>query len=100
VRILERWLAQRSPEPPEELARELRASLAAADEADDRLVDVLTGAGRQRLGRARARPGRVRESAFHLLATDALFSYACEAALESESPEAALLRIVEAAAEP
>lgn len=97
---LEGWLAERSPEPPAELARELRASLAAADEAGDRLFDVLMVAARERLGRARARPGRVRESAFHLLAADAFFSYACEAALESDDPEAALLRIVEVAAEP
>jgi len=35
-------------------------------------------------------PGRVRESAFDLLAADALLTYACEAALESPDPEGVL----------
>jgi hypothetical protein len=46
-----------------------------------------------------AHPGRVRENAFHLLAADALLTYACEAALESDDPEAALLRSLEAGLE-
>jgi len=46
------------------------------------------------LDAARARPGRVRESAFRLLEADALLTYACEAALESGDPEAALRRIL------
>jgi len=38
----------------------------------------------------REAPGRVRESAFHLLAADALLTYACEAALECDDVEGAL----------
>ena len=49
----------------------------------------------ERLDQARARPGRVRESAFRLLEADALLTYACEAALETEGPDAALRRILQ-----
>lgn len=53
------------------------------------LAELLQGSC-ARLDRARARPGRVRESAFELLVADALITYACEAALESEDPTTAL----------
>ena len=52
-------------------------------------VELLRG-GLRELDRARTAPGRVRESAFHLLAADALLTYACEAALETGDPEAEL----------
>lgn len=42
-----------------------------------------------------ARPGRVRESAFELLVADALVTYACEAALESDDAVKALGRLTE-----
>lgn len=58
-------------------------------------VDRLTRAARDRLDRARARPGRVRASAFELLVADALVTYACEAALETEDPSTALEIIAE-----
>ncbi len=51
--------------------------------------DLLASA-RAHLDQARARPGRVRESAFDLLTADALVTYAAEAALESDDPESAL----------
>ena len=97
---LERWLDDRYPAPPAELERELRAALATVQRSDRGIVDALTDAARERLTLARSRAGRVRESAFDLLAADALFSYACEAALESQNREALLLRIVETAAAP
>ena len=53
------------------------------------------GGARKSLAAAVARPGRVRESAFELLVADALVTYACEAALETERPVEALERIVE-----
>jgi len=52
--------------------------------------EALAESARRALRAAAARPGRVRESAFDLLAADALLTYACEAALESEDPEGAL----------
>lgn len=84
------WLAARRPEPPEGLA----AGLESVAGADGLLVDALTTAARARLDEARGRPGRVRESAFRLLEADALLTYACEAALESEDPETALRSIL------
>jgi hypothetical protein len=65
-------------------------------------VEALLEGGLAELGRARAEPGRVRRSAFHLLAADALVTYACEAALEHADPEEALRRVLErvAAREP
>lgn len=83
------WLSDRRPPAPQGLRRAVEGALAGAD--DDRaLLATLDVAARDRLDEARRRPGRVRESAFALLAADALVTYACEAALELEDPEAAL----------
>ncbi len=60
-----------------------------------RRVERLVRAARDRLDAARARPGRVRESAFELLVADALITYACEAALETEDPSATLEAVSE-----
>jgi len=89
VSALDSWLADRRPPPP----RDLRSSLRVDDDGGS-FDAVLATAARARLDDARSRPGRIRENAFHLLAADALLTYACEAALESEDPEAALLRIL------
>jgi hypothetical protein len=82
-------LAGRRPSPPSDLA----AAIAVGD-GSGALVDVLAAEGVARLAAARARPGRVRESAFRLLEADALITYACEAALDCEEPEGALRRIL------
>jgi hypothetical protein len=92
------WLASRRPTPPEELAVTLPD--VGGSEGDTALVRRLVRTGRVERDRARGRPGRVRESAFHLLAADALFTYACEAALEGEDPEAALRLVLEVGAGP
>lgn len=60
-----------------------------------RKVDRLLDAARDRLDAARARPGRIRTSALELLVADALLTYACEAALETEDPATALEAIAE-----
>jgi hypothetical protein len=60
------------------------------------LVEALAEAGLDRLRSARDATGRVRESAFRLLEADALLTYACEAALESEAPPEELRRILSA----
>jgi hypothetical protein len=88
---VEAWLATRSPPPPEDLASALRVEGHGAS-----LEEVLTRAGLERLDEARARPGRVRESAFRLLEADALLTYACEAVLEADDPHGALRRILSA----
>jgi hypothetical protein len=97
------WLASRRPRPPEELAvrpPDAGGSDAGGEEGDAVLVRRLTRAGRLERDRALRRPGRVRESAFHLLTADALFTYACEAALEDEDPEVALRLVLEVGAGP
>ncbi len=86
---LDSWLADRRPPPPRDLQSSLRV-----DHDDGPLEVVLATAARISLDHARSRPGRIRENAFELLAADALLTYACEAALESEEPEAALLRVL------
>jgi len=87
---LESWLTARRPEPPSDLAGALRPV-----PDSDQPADALTEAGMARLDEARTQPGRVRESAFRLLEADALLTYACEAALETEDPDAALRRILQ-----
>jgi hypothetical protein len=97
------WLASRRPTPPEELAITLPdagGSDAGGEGRGAELVRRLARAGRVERDRALRRPGRVRESAFHLLTADALFTYACEAALEDEDPEVALRLVLEVGAGP
>lgn len=88
---LSAWLVERKPEPPEDLGTGM-----AGDVPPGPVGRALAEAGLARLGQARARPGRVRDSAFRLLEADALLTYACEAALEAEDPEAELRRILSA----
>jgi hypothetical protein len=90
VSDLESWLAERRPAPPSDLAGALQPTAPSGSRAD-----ALTEAGVARLYEARARPGRVRESAFRLLEADALLTYACEAALETDNPGVALRRILQ-----
>jgi len=96
VSALGEWLASREPEPPRALAEALGAlAVAAEGPAEGRgLRDALAAAARERLESAMARPGRVRDSAFRLLEADALFTYASEAALETEDPARGLLAIL------
>lgn len=90
---LDDWLRTRRPEPPADLRG--RIAERAGDMDSRRRVDRLLDAARDRLDAARARPGRIRASAFELLVADALVTYACEAALETEDPATALEAIAE-----
>lgn len=83
------WLAARSPEPPADLAEAL-----SFDDTQGPLEEVLTAVALTRLGWAEGHTGRVRESAYRLLEADALLTYACEAALDSADPDAALRRVL------
>lgn len=96
---LQRWLAERRPVPPDELATALHDVLARRRPTGS-TAEALLAAARQGLDEARARPGRVRESAFTLLLADGLLTYACEAALDAEDPDAALLAMAEVAGGP
>ena len=88
------WLERRAPPPPPELASWIEVT------DDGEVHESLTAHALASLSRARAAPGRVRESACHLLVADALLTYACEAALDSEEPRETLSRILERAASP
>lgn len=110
-RRLRVWLEGRSPRPPEDLSTRLLDRLEASSTTDagraregglgahgpgtgEGTVDGLLEAARSALASAVSRPGRVRETAFELLVADALVTYACEAALETEGPEEALAAIL------
>ena len=82
------WLRRRRPPAPEALGDAVRRAVAEAGPASP--LAALDASGRTLLTAAASRPGRVRESAFHLLTADALVTYACEAALEADDPVAAL----------
>ena len=83
------WIDAREPRPPVELAAWVEGEASSCPSAGD-----LTVLGVRTLARACARPGRVRESAFHLLAADALITYACEVALEAPDPSDTLRAIL------
>lgn len=87
------WLNGRRPPPPEDLSARVRAEVVGVGGAADAGIG-LTTAGRSALERALSQPGRVRAAAFDLLAADALVTYACEAALECDDPDAELARLV------
>ena len=107
------WLAERRPAPPPTLARRLEA-LGADDATGGATADAGEPAGegpgsvRRRLERAglaaldaaRAAPGRERDSAWALLMADALLTYAAEAALAEDDPDAALEAMMARAAAP
>ncbi len=90
------WLRARRPAPPSGL----RPWLSVAGPDGRSVRATLTAAGLQELDVARARLGPVRESALHLLAADALITYACEAALEESDPRVALTEVLRAVAPP
>jgi hypothetical protein len=85
------WLDKRLPTVPDVLRRWISFT----DEGSPDLVPALTSAGVAALQRAVRLPGRNREAAFHLLAADALITYACEAAADGERVENRLSWILE-----
>ena len=80
---LEAWLAERTPEIPEAFRPHLLSSNPEAFQGPETLGDL----GAEAIAEALAAPGRNRQSAFRLLAGDALLTYACEAAGQEEDPE-------------
>ena len=87
------FLASRTPPPPEALGARIAAG-ARGGEATRALTEQALG----ELARSRALAGRVRESAWHLLAADALLTYACEAALDGSDPPRAFEDLLRKAA--
>jgi hypothetical protein len=89
MRHVSAWMEGRPPAPPPDLAEAL-----SFEDDGGALEDLLAKEAGARLATARARLGRVRDSAFRLLEADALLTYACEAALDRDDPETALRRIL------
>lgn len=89
------WIAGRRPVPVMPLERWIVPEYQGAES----LVGSLTGLATAALDSALSLPGQQREGAFHLLAADALFTYACEAALEAEDVEGALRGVLRSASE-
>lgn len=87
------FLALRAPAPPSALGRWLAAGAPAGNAAQG-----LVRQGLEELARARRVPGKVRSSAWHLLAADALLTYACEAAMDATDPPRAFEEILQKAA--
>ena len=79
------WIEARQPPAPMDLRPWLHTEVESGS-----MTQRITLLARKALDEARAKPGRVRESAFHLLAADALVTCACEAGLEEVDPPAAL----------
>ena len=89
---LAEWMRARHPPAPGRLLPWVAVESVDGAPADD----VLTQRALEQLSRSVRAPGRNRQSAFYLLAADALLTYACEAALERGDPEATLNRILDA----
>ena len=82
---LKAWISARRPVSPVELGPRIDASGVTAVS-----VVGLTKIACDALEQARLSPGRVRNSAFQLLTADALITYACELALDSEDSDLVL----------
>lgn len=78
------WVASRTPAVPAPL---LEALDAAVDLSGPLRPELFMDAGRAQLRAAADRTGRVRSSAFSLLLADALITWACEVAVESDAPD-------------
>ncbi len=88
---LARWLDNRAPPPPDRLRSRFEPVHGGGASLSEALGRLAVG----HLAEALKLPGRNRAAAFYLLAADALLTYACEAAVEQEDPEAALSRVLE-----
>ena len=83
---LERWLAEREPAPPAELAERLRSAVAEHEHLGGEMPERLLAIAESMLrGLLDDGCGERREAALDLLTADAIVTYALEAA--SEQPE-------------
>jgi hypothetical protein len=93
------WLATRTPAPPPELGQRVRDALGGAAGDDARLAAGRCIDAAERMVAQLLRDGRTgRESAFDLLAADALVTYAFEAAADdpaelAERAHSAMVRL-------
>ena len=80
------WLAEREPPAP----REFLDWLEPVPSRSTSISEALGDAAAHHLAEALERLGRNREGALHLLAADALLTYACEAAAGEDDTERVL----------
>ena len=85
------WLAERKPQVPEELHRFFHLEFSQNTSVGESLQESVL----HHLEEILKRLGRDREGALHLLAADALLTYACEAASSEEDTENVLVRLIE-----
>ena len=88
---LKEWVADREPPAPEELRRWLEPGPSQGSSVSEELGD----AAAHHVDEVLKLLGRNREAAFHLLAADALLTYACEAAAGEEDTEAVLTGLLD-----
>jgi hypothetical protein len=88
---LDEWIRRRTPGVPEAFASHMRPrEPGAAAGAQTLAAEALI-----RLRQALALDSGDRDAAFHLLAADGFATWACEAALEEDDPELALIGIMD-----
>ena len=91
---LEVWLLDREPRVPGPfLPLLLEAGVGSAR------CEGLLAQGTEALRRALGRPGRNRDSAFHLLTADAFLTYSCEAVVREQDVSGGLEKVLEGLAE-
>ena len=87
---LEVWLRDREPRIPEPFLPLLLEEGAGSAGSEDLLAQ-----GTEALRRVLERPGRNRESAFHLLTADAFLTYSCEAVVREGDVSGGLEKVFE-----
>tara|TARA_Y100000590_G_C15569794_1_gene958090 strand:+ start:731 stop:1051 length:321 start_codon:yes stop_codon:yes gene_type:complete len=85
------WLAERKPQAPEELHQFFHLEFPQNTSVGESLQESVLHHLKETLKRL----GRDREGALHLLAADALLTYACEVASSEEDTEDVLVRLIE-----
>jgi hypothetical protein len=80
---LQKWLVMRTPLPPESLTAAIRQAVHLSQQSSSAsIVQGAQSASLHLLRRSLERADDSRSEALHLLAADALMTYACEAACE------------------
>ncbi len=88
---LKSWIAERQPPVPGNFGQWMEPEMGDAPAG----ADALAGEALRALARALDPLDRPRGGAFDLLAADGFLTWACEAAIQSEDPDAALARLIE-----
>ena len=88
---LKGWIASRQPPVPGDFGQWMVPERGEAEAS----TGTLASEAERALARALNPEGRPRGGAFDLLAADGFLTWACEAAIESDDPDAALAGLIE-----